>query len=62
MKKQRTEEEMGQVLSAFDGSGQSMREFCAASGMAEHLYPFGQVHPLSVIYYEKGFFITFGDE
>jgi transposase-like protein len=37
MKKQRTEEEMGRVLSAFDGSGQSVREFCAASGMAEHL-------------------------
>jgi hypothetical protein len=37
MKKQRTEEEMGRVLSAFDGSGQSMREFCAASGMAERM-------------------------
>jgi hypothetical protein len=36
-KKQRTEEEMGRVLSAFDGSGQSVREFCAASGMAERM-------------------------
>jgi len=37
MNKERMGEEMGRILSAFDGLGQSMRAFCAASGMAEHL-------------------------
>jgi hypothetical protein len=37
MKKQRTAEEMQQVLLDFDVSGQSVREYCAKAGIAEHL-------------------------
>jgi hypothetical protein len=37
MKKQRTAEEMQQVLLDFDASGQSVREYCEKAGIAEHL-------------------------
>ena len=37
MKKHRKAEEMNGLLTAYDVSGQSVREFCVSQGIAEHL-------------------------
>lgn len=37
MKKERNSEERGVILSQYDASGQSVREFCKERGLAEHL-------------------------
>jgi transposase-like protein len=37
MKKQRKAEEMDLIISAYERSGQGVREFCASAGIAEHL-------------------------